>query len=113
MVVFLFIEINNIEGISTHVKIYNSSLLTMEFFRIYNVFDLQKTCSACPTRFKWKSELGESFYFRLRHGFAFISDENDNYIISGSMYDFDGICSWEDVRKWAYKNKIILIEYRY
>lgn len=67
------------------------------------VINLKRTCGGCPTIFEWENGKKENVYFRLRHGFARIKNETKNKLIaSGSMgREFDGVCNFEDVVKWA------------
>jgi hypothetical protein len=75
------------------------------------VESLEKTCGGCPTIFEWQTPKGKSYYFRLRHGYARITnDQTNKTIISGEMREHDGVCNWDDVKKWAKKNKLKLKE---
>lgn len=73
------------------------------------VIDLKETCSACPTIFEWKNKKGEDVYFRLRHGCARIVNETKDKVIISDYFEYgDGVCSWEDVVRWAKDNDIKL-----
>ncbi len=73
------------------------------------VVNLEQTGGACPTIFEWVNGKGEPYYFRLRHGYARIQhDTEDTVKIEGDMPGFDGVCSFEDVKKWAKKRGLKL-----
>lgn len=73
------------------------------------VKNLEETCGGCPTIFEWENGKGESIYFRLRHGGARIVNESrEKTLLSGSMAEFDGVCNWDDVVKWAKNNGLKL-----
>ena len=66
------------------------------------VLNLEQTCYACPTIFEWDNKHNNHFHFRLRHGYATIINETDDVIvIEGDFPEADGVCSWEQVVKWA------------
>lgn len=73
------------------------------------VKNLNQTCSGCPMIWEWKNNKGHNIYFRLRNGYARIVNETKNKtIIKGEFPYGDGICSWEDVIKWANENQLHL-----
>lgn len=73
------------------------------------VNNLEQTCGGCPTVFEWTNKKGHSIYFRLRHGYARITDETRNInIIEGSFPYGDGVCTWEEVVQWAKENGLKL-----
>ena len=75
------------------------------------VNNLKQTVFGCPTIFEWENKKGHSIYFRLRHGYGRIVNENkDKTLIEGIMIGFDGVCSWDDVVDWAKKNKLKLCQ---
>lgn len=72
---------------------------------------IECVCGGCPTTFEFKDIEGDSYHFRLRHGGARIVHEtSDTTLLSDYMEDFDGVCSWEDVVKWAATHGIYILE---
>lgn len=72
---------------------------------------IELSCYACPTIFEWKDKYNNKYYFRLRHGYWHIVDENNgDVIVSGTSDDgSDGVCNWEDVKRYAMKENFIII----
>ena len=70
------------------------------------------SCRGCPTIFEWKDIDGDSYYFRLRHGGWYIYDEIEGEIVVGGYGDkgLDGICDWEDVKRLARKEGLVIKE---
>jgi hypothetical protein len=69
---------------------------------IMKVKNLKETCGGCPTVYEWENAKGIPYYFRLRHGWARICKDNSTSPkISGDMDGFDGVCNFNDVKKWA------------
>ncbi|MFD0587619.1 hypothetical protein ACFQZE_06365 [Paenibacillus sp. GCM10027627] len=76
-----------------------------------DIDECEMTCAGCPTIFDFVDRKGARYYFRLRHGFAYIDcEDNNETLISGDMIGFDGVCSWNDIVQWA-KNEGVLLNY--
>ena len=74
------------------------------------VLNFEQTCYGCPTVFEWDNKKGDHFYFRLRHGYAYIQNETSNtVVIKGNFPNADGICSWSEVKDWALSKNLKLI----
>ena len=74
-----------------------------------NVIKHKETCHGCPTIFDFQDNEGTKYHFRLRNGFARIKcEDTDEILISGDMNEFDGVCNWDDVIKWAKKNSVLI-----
>ncbi len=84
----------------------------------YNLIEIKEdtvkqTCYVCPTLFEWEDKNDRKYYFRLRHGFWRIVDETEEeYIIASGVSDdrLDGCCDWEDVKRYALKENLIIQE---
>lgn len=69
---------------------------------------LEMTCGACPSQWEGTTEDDEYFYVRYRWGGLRI-DINGETIHRDTLGDgLDGVCSWEDVVKSAFKAGIII-----
>ena len=70
-----------------------------------------QTCFACPTVFEFTDTDDTEYYFRLRHGYAVIAenDGNGRVLASDSFGDGDGVCSWNQVVIWAASKGVTLI----
>lgn len=73
---------------------------------------IEQSCYACTTIFEWINKYNKKYYFKLRYGYWHIVDEsNDTVIVSGIPDDgSDGVCNWEDAKRYAMKEKFIIIE---
>ena len=73
------------------------------------VKNLKETCGGCPTIYEWQNNKDQNIYFRLRHGYARITNETlDTNIIKGSFPYGDGVCNWDEVVLWAKENGLNL-----
>lgn len=73
---------------------------------------LEQTCSACPTIYEWEDSDGDSYYFRLRWGSWYIYNETtEEVVVDGYINDgLYGACDWEDVKRCAFKEGLIIEE---
>jgi hypothetical protein len=72
-----------------------------------SVKSYEETCYGCPSIFEFEDYEGTKYHFRLRHGYArIVCEDTDEVLLSDSMNGFDGICSWDDARRWARINGI-------
>jgi hypothetical protein len=68
---------------------------------MYNIKEIQQTCSACPSQWEGKTDKGEELYCRYRWGY--LSVEINNKVIFGEQLgnDFHGIMDIDELIKYT------------
>lgn len=78
---------------------------------VLSALNVKQTVFACPTIFEWNDSHNRTYYFRLRHGHARICDDvTGRVLVSGVMDGLDGVCDWDEVKRWSKRMGLELVD---
>lgn len=81
----------------------------MEYSRYVFLKSVEETCAGCPTLYKGVTVDNEDLFFRLRHGYMY-AELNGELLFDANPPDLDGVCVFEDVKRYATTNGVLIME---